>query len=214
MRSFTLGFVFLATLLASSAFADGRAELDQAAAAADVVQELESPDGCSVKLNDPDNWKLICMGTATYDFNDEDERKDATREAQMDGKAAMAKFLNEKLTVSDSVEKIVEKKSKQSTGGDKKVSKNSVKTSISKIVNSADEILRGVIVLESTAKWMGNEGVVRIKLGQSEKTMAAAGHFRSQNRAPDKNRNSSGSDSGSGSSDAPSTRKRKSDSDF
>ena len=202
--------------LATVSLAGDREELEAAASDAAVVEELESPDGCSIKLSDPDNWKLICVGSASYDFNDEDERKDATREAVLDAKASMARFLNEKLTASDSVDKIVVKKSSQTKGGEKKVTKESAKISISSMVSKADEILRGVLTLETTAKWNGDDGVVRVKIGQSEKTMAAAGHFRSQNRGPDKSRSTPESKSGSssGSGDQPTTRKRKSDSDF
>ena len=216
MRSLIFSVVLLIMGVGSPALADGRAELDQAASGADVAQELESPDGCALKLNDPDNWKLICVGSASYDFNDEDERKDATREAVLDAKASMARFLNEKLTASDSVDKIVVKKSSQTKGGEKKVTKESVKVSISSMVSKADEILRGVLTLETNAKWNGDDGVVRVKIGQSEKTMAAAGHFRSQNRDSDKSRSTSGSGSGASSSsgEQPTSRKRKSDSDF
>jgi hypothetical protein len=211
---FNVLFVLLTVgvLFSSGAHAGDREELENAASDAAVVQALESPDGCALKLDDPENWKLICMGSASYHFNDADERKDATTEATLDAKASLTRFMNEKLSVSNSVETIVNKNISQTTGADKKVSKESMKTSISSIVNSANAILKGVITLESTANWGGSDGVVRVKIGQSAKTMAAAGHFRSQNRSADKSNSSAGSESGA--SDEESSRKRKSDSDF
>lgn len=160
---------------------DGQAELKATADSGPVEEELKGPDGCSVQLGDPSNWKLICLGTAPYDFNDADEIKDATRAATLDAKAALTKFLKETLTTEESIEKVVSKQAAQATGQGRNVSKTAMTTQVTVIRSSADAILRGVIVLESEQLWQGTSGTVRIKLGQSQKTIAIAGAFAAEN---------------------------------
>lgn len=162
---------------------DGQADLKATADSGPVEEDLKGPDGCSVQLGDPANWKLVCLGTAAYDFNDADEIKDATREATLDAKAALARFLKEKLTTEESIEKVVTKQANQASGQGRSVSKNSMKTQVTTIKSSADAILRGVIVLESEQIWQGSVGTVRVKIGQSQKTMAVAGQFAAENAA-------------------------------
>ncbi len=175
-----------AVLLPLSALAaDATSELKATADSGPVEEELKGPDGCSVQLGDPTNWKLVCLGTAPYDFNDADEIKDATRAATLDAKAALTRFLNEKLSTTESIEKVVSKQAAQATGQGRNVSKASMTTQVTTIKSSADAILRGVIVLESEQLWRGNQGTVRIKIGQSQKTIAVAGQFAVDNaRSP------------------------------
>ena len=209
-----LTLLTLSLLLSTRARAeDGQAELKATADSGPVEEDLKGPDGCSVQLGDPSNWKLVCMGTATYDFNDADEIKDATREATLDAKAALARFLKEKLTTEESIEKVVSKAATQSSGQARNVNKTSMKTQVTTIKSSADAILRGVIVLESEQLWQGNVGTVRVKIGQSQKTMAIAGRFAAENAAAGGSTGGAGAQQG-GEVPGPTHTTRKSGSDF
>jgi hypothetical protein len=205
-----------ALLLAMSAPAlaqDATADLKATADAPSVVAELSGPDGCSVQLGDPNNWKLICIGTAAYDFNETDDIKDATRAATLDAKAALARFLKEKISTTESIEKMASKKASQATGQDRNVSKTSMETQLLTIKSSADAIITGVIVLEDEQIWNGKSGTVRVKLGQSQKTMALAGQAGRANAAAASSGSNPGT-AGSTTGSAPTHTSRKSDSDF
>lgn len=176
--AFTLAFAMMST----AAYAeDGPADLKAAAGTAGVKEDLAGPDGCSIQLADPANWKLICVGTAAYDFNDADEIKDATRASTLDAKAALARFLKERLSTTESIEKVVNKQVAQASGQGRNVSKSSMQTQITSIKSSADAIVRGVIVIETEQLWTGTTGTVRVKVGQSQKTINVAGAFASEN---------------------------------
>lgn len=178
----SLAFALMIPLAAQAA--DATSELKATADSGPVEEDLKGPDGCSVQLGDPANWKLVCLGTAPYDFNDADEIKDATRAATLDAKAALARFLNEKLSTTESIEKVVSKQAAQATGQGRNVSKASMTTQVTTIKSSADAIMRGVIVIESEQLWSGSQGTVRIKIGQSQKTIAVAGQFAAENARP------------------------------
>lgn len=161
-------------------------ELETAAKGSDVQQELEEPDGVALDDLDADNWKIFAIGTGTYEFNDAEERKDAVAEATMEAKAALAKFMKERLSTDSQIDTLAEResnKSKQNGATVTSASTKRMKTSLTSIRNSADEILSGIITLETTMKWNGDSGEVRVKIGQSEKTLAAAERFKKRTRA-------------------------------
>lgn len=164
----------------------GTAELEEAAKRSDVQEELEEPDGVALDDLDAENWKIFAIGTGTYEFNDAEERKDAVAEATMEAKAALARFMKERLSAESQLDILAERESKKSKENGATVNSAStkrMKTSLNSIRNSADEILSGIITLETTPKWNGNSGEVRVKIGQSEKTLAAAERFKKRTRA-------------------------------
>jgi hypothetical protein len=171
--------IFMAALITSLALADDNVTaLRQAAKSVDVQQDLTGPDGCSIKGLATDNWKLICLGSSTYDFNDADDRQDAMNEATLSAKSKMAAFFREQLDSEKTLDKNMAKVKKQTAEG-KKVLKLEMKKTATTIKNRAKEILRGVITLEATVKWNGSDGVARVKIGQSSKTLGAAEKIRS-----------------------------------
>jgi len=201
--------------------ASEKTDLQEIAKRPEVQEELEEPDGVSVEDLDTDNWKIMAMGTGTYEFNDAEERKDATEEAILEAKAAMAKFAKERLAAESQLDILAERESKKSKSNgatDKSASTKRMKTTLTRIHNSADEILSGVLTLETTSKWDGDSGEVRVKIGQSEKSLAAAKKFKSRtgqaiNEADrDSAATASGSKPAAGS--GPSTTKRKSKTAF
>lgn len=200
MRKIQLLLAAIAALMLISqvAFAQ-EAELKEAAAAPAVVAELGEPDGASIDLSNPNNWKIFSVGTGTFDFNDSDDIRDATQEAILNAKAAMAKYAKERISTDEQMDRMVEKKKAQSKKNGQEsssVSKESMKTTLTSIRNSASAILTGVITLEVKSKWYGDNGEVKVKLGQSQKTVDAAKNFR--NRTNEALRDSPGAGSGSG----------------
>ena len=162
------------------------AELKDAAKTPEVQKELDEPDGVAIDDLDTDNWKIIAIGTGTYQFNDKEERQDATEEALLNAKAALAKFTKERLSVESQLDSLAERESKKSKGnGEQSTSATTkkMKTTLTSIRNSADEILSGIITLESNANWDGDSGEVRVKVGQSDKTIRAVKKFKSRTNA-------------------------------
>ena len=173
----------------ASAVKEAVADLKDAAKTPEVQEELEEPDGVSIDDLDTDNWKIIAIGTGTYQFNDKEEKQDATEEAIVNAKAALAKFMKERLSVDTQLDKLAERESKKSKANGEQstsASTKTMKTTLTSIRNSADEILSGIITLESTAKWDGDSGEVRVKVGQSQKTLSAAEKFKSRTLASTK----------------------------
>lgn len=205
----------------TTTIADEKAELKEALAQPDVQKELEEPDGATFDGSDPENWKVFAIGTGTYEFNDAEERKDATEEAVLEAKASLAKFMKERLATENQLDTIAERESlKHKADGKTETSASTkrMKTTLTHIHNSAEEILSGVLTLETTAKWDGDSGEVRVKIGQSEKSLAAAEKFKTRTSA---SVDRAGGVSGSrGSPDSksrgkgPNTTKRKSKTDF
>jgi hypothetical protein len=160
-----------------------KAALKELAKTPEVQEDLEEPDGVSVDDLETDNWKIIARGTGTYDFNDADDRKDATEEAILEAKAALVRYMKERISTESQMDKLVEEESRKSKAEgvtSVSVTKNRMKTTLSRIHNSADGILSGILTLESTEKWDGNSGEVRVTLGQSEKSLAAAEKFKTR----------------------------------
>lgn len=166
-----------------STVAAEKAELKELAKSPEVQEDLEEPDGVSIEDLETDNWKVFARGTGTYEFNDADDRKDATEEAILEAKAALVRFMKERVGTESQMDKLAEEESKKSKANgatNVTVTKNRMKTTLSRIYNSADEILSGILTLETTEKWDGNSGEVRVTLGQSEKSVAAAEKFKTR----------------------------------
>lgn len=200
------------------AYKEAVVDLEKAAKSPVVEVELEEPDGVSIDMGDPNNWKIIAMGTGTYAFDDADERRDATQEATLEAKAALAKFMKERMSTSEQLDRLVEKKADKARPDGKVITSDAsktLKTTLTSIRNSADAMLTGLITLEATARWGGESGTVRVKLGQSQKTIDAAKRFRERTAASFKNSPSGnlGSKNGKAKSE-PSTIRQKSKSDF
>jgi hypothetical protein len=205
----------------ATAIASEKEHLKDVAKRPEVIEELEEPDGVSIDDSETDNWKIIALGTGTYDFNDAEERKDALEEAVLTAKAALAKFAKERLSSQSQIDILAERESKKSRNGDAKEKSNTehrIKTNLSSIHNSADDILSGVLTLETTAKWDGDSGEMRVKIGQSAKSLAAAEKFRTrtgQSVARGDREGAKAAESANKSrADGPSTIKRKSKTSF
>lgn len=152
------------------------AALTAAAAGPAVRSGLDGPDGAAVELSDPENWKVFAVGSATAFGSDSASLQEAIAEATLAAKAALARFFSERLTSTSSVETITNTAVRQA-GGDPVVQRDVVKRQMSAMTSSADAIIRGVVTLD--ARVDPATGEVRVKVGQSQKTLGVADRMRS-----------------------------------
>jgi hypothetical protein len=160
----------------------GRTELKKAATTQDVQEELESPDGVALELLPAGGWRLYGRGSGTYDFNEADEIRGATQDATLRAKAAIAKFLKERISSTEVMNNISIKlkylSAKSGEGQSAEISKTDVQTRVESVVAHADEILRGLVVIDSKKKPMGNGGTITVTVGVSSKTEAVSDAIR------------------------------------
>lgn len=157
----------------------GRSELKVAVASPEVKEDLASPDGVALQLLPGGGWRIFARGSGTYDFNEADEIRGATSDAQLRAKAAVAKFLSERVTSKDAMENIsVKTKRLMAKSGEAEPSAEILKTDIQKRVESvvavANEVLRGLVVLESSKTPVGKGGTIQVTVGVSSKSQAVA----------------------------------------
>jgi hypothetical protein len=156
----------------------GAAELKKNAEISDVQTELREPDGVAIRLKDDGSFQIFARGTGTYDFDDLDDVNDARKEAVQNAKANLSKFMKEKLSseeISENVSKKIKKLSSDGETETSKVSKETVKVTVSKITSSSEGILKGVITLkeEKIPKKGKNSGEIQVTVGISSKTLEA-----------------------------------------
>lgn len=151
------------------------------------VEIVFSPNGAE--------WdKIMASAESELLFGDRRDIRQATQKAILRAKANIAKFLKEKLNSSETMEEITKTLSEaQSDGKDKSMStsRKTIETMITKISNSAEAILKGVIVLEQNVN--KKEKYVSVKLGMSKKTMKTADNIAktiSQDLSEPNNKNS------------------------
>lgn len=169
--------------LVGSVFAQtAEAELKKTAAAPEIKKELRQPDGAAIFLKDDGSFQIFGRGTGTYDFDDADDLQDAIKEGEMKAKAALAKFMKEKLSTEEAFAS-ASKKVKSITSSDgqtqaSNVTKETIKSNSQIIRNSASAILKGVIVLSSEKiPRKGSSGEVLVTVGISSKTLKAVGRL-------------------------------------
>ena len=174
--------LFCGTLLAGTAlFAQdaNTADLQKTAETPEVQKEFAQPDGAVIFLKEDGSFQILARGTGTYDSTDVDELKDARKEATLKAKAALAKFMKEKLATEESLA-TASKKVKTITSDGKtqtaNITKENVRATAEVISNSAKALLRGVITLkEQKIPRKGASGEIQVTVGVSSKTLKAAG---------------------------------------
>ena len=177
-----------------------------------VEEELEEPDGVSIKLRE-DGWVIMARGSGDYDFNDPTDIRNAYKVATLRAKANLAKFLSEKISTEDTLTNLTDKR-KKLVNGEKPSKSAEYATQISEsIKNSANAITSGVITLSTNKVPFGDGGTVQVNIGQSSKSLAAAGQIRS--RTADSLRGKPSSSSSANAGKLPNNSKRqKADTDF
>lgn len=138
----------------------------------------DEPDGVSINLADDGSYKIISIGTGTYDFADDpDDILDARKEAERNAKAGIAKFFKESLATEESAAQQTSKVKKINSDGNTEsvsVSKTTSKETLSRIRSSASALLTGVVVLEDEKVPSGKGGTYRVMVGVSSTTIKAA----------------------------------------
>ena len=152
-----------------------------AAAANDpaVAQMAEQdPEGCQVFVDADGSMKVISTGTGTYDFNDEDEFKDARAEATRNAKAHIVKFFKENFSTEEQATNATKKAKslhKEGNAEQVSVSKEQLKTTVEVVKSDANKVLSGVVVLKEQKIPSSNSGgTIRVTVGVSSTTLKAA----------------------------------------
>lgn len=155
------------------------ADLQKTAAAPEVQKQFDQPDGAAIFMKPDGSFQILARGTGTYDFDDTDDINDARKEGTLKAKAALAKFMKEKLSTEEAFAEASKKVKSITSNGETQtanVSKESVKTSATVIRNSAEALLKGVITLkEQKIPRKGNSGEIQVTVGVSSKTLKAVG---------------------------------------
>ena len=138
----------------------------------------DEPDGVAIHLADDGSYKIISIGTGTYDFADDpDDVLDARKEAERNAKAAIAKFLKESFATEESAAQQSSKIKKVNSDGENEsvsVSKTTAKETLSQIRSSSSALLTGVVVLEDEKVPGKKGGTYRVMVGVSSTTIKAA----------------------------------------
>jgi hypothetical protein len=137
----------------------------------------EDPMGVSVEfIPDGSDWKRIySTGEAELLFGDHKDIQNARRKAELGAKAAIAKFLKEKIASEETQEditKTIADSTASKAGMDTTANRKAVEILTTKMSSSAEAILKGVLVLEQKED-MPNKRVT-VKVGMSRKTMTTA----------------------------------------
>lgn len=165
-------------LHASVSSAEEKAVLKESVSTSAVQEELDSPDGVSIEVLSDGGWRIYGKGTGTYDLNDADEIRQGTKDAELRAKAAISKFLSEKIQSEEAVINLSLKVKNLNSGVGPKgesniqVSKTDAQTRIEVIRSQSSAILAGVITLETKKTPMGNGGTISVILGVSAKSIA------------------------------------------
>jgi hypothetical protein len=138
----------------------------------------EDTTGVSMEMNsDGSDWlKIRSVGEATLKIGDRQDVINSTKKATLLAKAEIAKFLNEKVTTSDTVSEITKTLS-ENNNGIESVNRKNVETLVTEIHNSSEAILKGVLVLEQNVD--AKNKVVKVTVGLSRNTMATADSLKS-----------------------------------
>ncbi len=155
-----------------------KAELAREANNPSIQAEFDQPDGAAISLKEDGSFAIFGRGTGTYDFDDVDDVNDAKKEAVLKAKAAIAKFMKEKLSTEEGLAEASKKVKTSSSNGETStvnVSKESIKASSTMIKNQADALLKGVITLKmQKVARKGSTGEIQATVGISSKTLKAA----------------------------------------
>lgn len=138
----------------------------------------DEPDGVSINMADDGSYKIISIGTGTYDFADDpDDILDARKAAEKNARGAIAKFFKESLATEESAAEQASKVKKINSDRENEsvsVSKTTAKETLSSIRSSASALLTGVVVLEDEKVPSGKGGTYRVMVGVSSTTIKAA----------------------------------------
>ena len=120
-----------------------KADLQKTAASPEIQKQFDQPDGAAIFMKPDGSFQILARGTGTYDFNYVDDINDARQEGLLKAKAAIAKFMNEKLSTEEAFASASKKVKSITSDGQTQtanVTKESNKINSQIIKNSAVEI--------------------------------------------------------------------------
>lgn len=147
------------------------------------AQSEPAPEGCGAyPYSDGMNievveggTKIISTASASVSFDDIDSIKDAREEAELEAKAAIAKFLNEGIRSDSTIERAISE-TKTMSGEQKEVLRKEASLRIKRLASSSQALLRGVVVLGDCYT---KAREYRVSVGLKPETIAAAGNVAS-----------------------------------
>lgn len=115
--------------------------------------------------------RIRTVGEADLEIGDRQDIRIATQKATLRAKTEIAKFLEQRISTSETLDNMVNTIT-TTTGQNKEVVRESVETIVTNIKNSSEAILKGVIILKTDVN--KDEKYVSVEVGTSRKTMKAA----------------------------------------
>lgn len=115
--------------------------------------------------------RIRTVGEAELEFGDRQDIRIATQKATLRAKAEIAKFLEQRISTSETLDNIVDTIT-TTTGQNKEAVRENVETIVTNIKNSSEAILKGVITLKTDVN--KDEKYVSVEVGTSRKTMKTA----------------------------------------
>ncbi len=132
-----------------------------------------SMDGCSAKIPKSDGCaRLVCRGTGVLFGQSGSDLQEATKEANLDARGKLAQYLNDQVKVSEDMARVNEATRASSSDGGNNTSTSASRLSSVVMSSRAEEVLRGVVVLEREID-QKTESVV-VKIGTSCQSRAVA----------------------------------------
>ena len=143
----------------------------------DVVSYQPMNSSVEILFNsDGSDWeKIMAFGEADLKFGDRTDIRQATKKATLRAKAELSKFMKERISTEETSEEITKLLSKTTSNGQDVSEENTrkiVDTTIEKIVNQSNAILKGILVLENNINKKNK--YVRVTVGVSRKTQGIA----------------------------------------
>ena len=139
------------------------------------LNEYELEDNVSsvvYELDDNGNFARLRAGSEMdLDIGDRKDIRISTKKAELEAKAKIAKFLSERVN-SDEVVEQIENKLTETQGNQKTVNRKNIENITTTMHNSAESILRGVIVTKVDVN--KGEKYVFVEVGYSNKTQRIA----------------------------------------
>lgn len=124
-----------------------------------------SPDGTSIQ-------SIMSTGEAELLIGDQQDIRMATKKAELRAKAAIAKFMSETISSSESLQEMTDTMTSTTSNADKSITRDSVEKMTESISSNANELIKGVITLKQDVD-RDNKMVV-VTVGINENTLKAA----------------------------------------
>lgn len=180
-RSF--GFLIVVILFFAAAVQNTTADEDKeaiqqlkdAGKSASVEEQLNEPDGVAIDGSDPGNIKLFVIGSAVYGFNNSPSIENAKARATDKAYGKIAEFADKTTSQEEKLDKLTKHLIKQNTAEGLNATESDNEKVRESIESFTGEVgTSGWISISTKAEWMGKSGLVKVTLGQSQKTMKGA----------------------------------------